>query len=172
MKKILTYTCVMFLLTLHSTSIMAQIELEINGSITSLLKDKAIVKGYVPNSSTCQDIVRTEIKEINGRKARVGVTGSEYKGLFLGVSVVINYADGWEEEIDFDAKIVKGSFRESYELPSTKVLNATSIKWTARLWHGRVFPQACKEWSDNGSACKYCKNNGYHMWSPVERADW
>lgn len=170
MKKLLIYSFLTALLTMQFSIASAQAELEIKGSLTSLLKDKAIVKGHVPRQSESYDIVGTEIKEINGRQERVYTRGREHDGMFLGVTVIINTADGQEEEIDFRPRLVQGNFREDYNISSTKVMGALSIKWIARLWKGRVSRYACRE--GNGVECKYCRKNGFHFYQSVERAVW
>ena len=148
-------------------------ELEIRGPLISITKEKAVVSGSVRRSSRCIEIRVTEIKKINGKRARTGVTDKEYKGLWLGVTVFITDVAGRTKERDFDARRVKGNFKETYTAEGGSILDgAIKTTWVARLWHGKVYPQACAEWSDDGKPCEYCERNGYHMWSPVARAEW
>ncbi len=148
-------------------------ELKIRGPIASITKKKAVVTGSVPRSSRCFKIRATAIKEIKGKRARIGVKDNEYKGLWLGVTVFITDAAGRTEERDFPARRVTGHFKETYTAYGGSILDgATKTIWVARLWEGKVYQQACAEWN-NGRPCEYCERNGYHMYAPTgARAKW
>ena len=157
---------------LFSLGIHAQ-EVDIRGPMLSITKEKAIVSGFVPRSDKCIEIRETEIKEMNGRRAMVGVVDAEYNGLWLGVTVMITDASGETKEIDFEARRVAGRFKETYNATGGSILDgAMKTVWIARLWRGKVYPRACAEWSDEGESCEYCQKSGYHMYSAVADAEW
>ncbi|MFX0208556.1 MAG: hypothetical protein ACFFDT_21420 [Candidatus Hodarchaeota archaeon] len=148
-------------------------ELKIRAPKLSITKETAVVTGSVRRSETCIEIRVTEIKEINGKMARVGVIDKEHMGLWLGVTVFIKYADGRKVEKDFNTRLVTGSFKEVYTDESGSIFaGAVETIWSAKLWKGKVYPQACAEWNDDGKPCEYCKRNGYHMWHLIKSTEW
>jgi len=115
------------------------------------------VSGIVPRGSECYEYENNVTLE--DRKV--------HNGYFLGVTAIVGV-----EEIDFAYKVkpISGRFRERYSIsPERFVLTGgPDIIWVASLWRVKIYKNCCAK-KNNGSACEYCIQNGFHLESPVIR---
>ncbi len=89
----------------------------------------------------------------------ITVAGRTEKG-YLWLGCTIRYEDGTEK--DRDVKKVKGKF--------SKTFSSDPIKWAMNevdsvvvaLWRWKVSSKECAK-NRGGTACEYCRKNGYHM---------
>lgn len=127
------------------------------------LRHGATISGHVPDSYQCSESYLTEIVlgagPDKGKKVKVVAMGHNTKGLWLGVTAVI---DGVEE--DFPVEVVNGNFSKSYSVSYDFAKKPTAkVVFVARLWTTKVSAEACAFNSRNGKMCVYCSKNGYHM---------
>ncbi len=96
-----------------------------------------------------------KISQMKVSGSTVAVKGRTKKGkLWLGCTV--RWKDGYEK--DYSPLKVKGAFSKTITF---KLRPQGVDKVTVALWRYKVSEKRCKK--DNGSACEYCKKNGYHM---------
>lgn len=152
MKKIL-FMSILILLIIPSSGFAWEAELEIEHGRLALLDGRF----SVTVSGTVKGV---KSNEFDGKRE----PSRTISGAWLGVTAIIN-----GEEIDFPVRHVNGRIKEKFSVSIEKLASSGGgeIIWIAKLWEGKINSNTCKL---NGSACSYCKKNGYHMMGMLSSA--